>query len=60
MLMKIADNFDEEVDVAVASLLSLLEPFMVVVLGGIVLVIVLALFLPLVSMIESVSGTTKK
>jgi len=56
MLMKIADNYDEEVDVAVASLLSLLEPFMVVVLGGIVLLIVLALFLPLVSMIESVSG----
>ncbi len=60
MLMKIADNYDEEVDVAVASLLSLLEPFMVVVLGGIVLLIVLALFLPLVSMIESVSNTTKK
>ena len=60
MLMKIADNYDEEVDVAVASLLSLLEPFMVVVLGGIVLMIVLALFLPLVSMIESVSNTSKK
>jgi len=58
--MKIADNYDEEVDVAVASLLSLLEPFMVVVLGGIVLLIVLALFLPLVSMIESVSNTSKK
>ena len=56
MLMKIADNYDEEVDVAVASLLSLLEPFMVVILGGIVGTIVLALFLPLVSMIESVSG----
>jgi type IV pilus assembly protein PilC len=56
MLMKIADNYDEEVDVAVASLLSLLEPFMVVVLGGIVGTIVLALFLPLVAMIESVSG----
>ena len=56
MLMKIADNYEEEVDVAVASLLSLLEPFMVVILGGIVLIIVLALFLPLVSMIESVSG----
>ncbi len=55
MLMKIADNYDEEVDVAVASLLSLLEPFMVVILGGIVGTIVLALFLPLVSMIESVS-----
>jgi len=58
MLMKIADNFDEEVDVAVASLLSLLEPLLVVVLGGIVGTIVLALFLPLVKMIESVSGTS--
>ena len=56
MLMKIADNYDEEVDVAVQSLLSLLEPAMVVILGGIVGTIVLALFLPLVSMIESVSG----
>ena len=56
MLMKIADNYDEEVDVAVQSMLSLLEPLMVVVLGGIVGTIVLALFLPLVSMIESVSG----
>ncbi|MSR17991.1 MAG: type II secretion system F family protein [Phycisphaerales bacterium] len=55
MLMKIADNYDEEVDVAVGSLLSLLEPFMVVILGGIVGTIVLALFLPLVAMIESVS-----
>jgi type IV pilus assembly protein PilC len=55
MLMKIADNYDEEVDVAVASLLSLLEPFMVVILGGIVGTIVMALFMPLVSMIESVS-----
>ncbi len=55
MLMKIADNYDEEVDVAVQSLLSLLEPLMVVVLGSIVGTIVLALFLPLVKMIESVS-----
>lgn len=56
MLMKIADNYDEEVDVAVQALLSLLEPMLVVVLGGIVGTIVLALFLPLVKMIESVSG----
>jgi type IV pilus assembly protein PilC len=60
MLMKVADNYDEEVDVAVASLLSLLEPFMVVILGGIVGTIVLALFLPLVSMIESVSNSAQK
>lgn len=56
MLMKIADNYDEEVDVAVQALLSLLEPLMVVVLGGIVGTIVLALFMPLVAMIEGVSS----
>lgn len=56
MLMKIADNYDEEVDVAVASLVSLLEPLMVVMLGGIVGTIVVAMFLPLVAMIESLQG----
>ena len=56
MLMKIADNYDEEVDVAVASLVSLLQPLMVVVLGLIVGTIVVAMFLPLVAMIESLQG----
>ena len=54
MLLKIADNYDEEVDVAVAGLVSLLEPVMVVVLGGIVGMIVIALFLPLVKLMQSV------
>ena len=53
MLLKIADNYDEEVDVAVAGLVSLLEPIMVVVLGGIVGFIVVALFLPLVKLMNS-------
>ena len=57
MLMKIADNYDEEVDVKVQSMVRLLEPLLVVFLGGIVGMIVLALFLPLVKMIESVSGS---
>ncbi|MDX9911134.1 MAG: type II secretion system F family protein [Phycisphaerales bacterium] len=56
MLMKIADNYDEEVDVAVAALVSLLEPLMVVVLGGMVGTIVVAMFLPMVAMIESLQG----
>ncbi|MCC7293235.1 MAG: type II secretion system F family protein [Phycisphaerales bacterium] len=56
MLIKVADNYDEEVETAVASLISLLEPVMVVILGGIVGFIVVALFLPLVKLIESVSG----
>lgn len=55
MLLKVADNFDEEVDVMVASLVSLLEPIMVVVLGGIVGFIVLALFLPLVKLITELT-----
>ena len=38
-------------------MLSLMEPLLVVVLGGIIGTIVLALFLPLVKMIESVSST---
>jgi type IV pilus assembly protein PilC len=56
MLMKIADNYDEEVDVLIGSLVSLLEPLMVVTLGSIVGTIVVALFLPLVKLIQSVSG----
>jgi len=56
MLMKIADNYDEEVDVLIGSLVSLLEPIMVVSLGGIVGTIVVALFLPLVKLIQSVTG----
>ncbi|QDU33927.1 Type II secretion system protein F [Poriferisphaera corsica] len=54
MLLKIADNYDEEVDVAVASLVSLLEPIMVVLLGGIVGFIVLALFLPMIKLMQAV------
>lgn len=56
MLMKVADNYDEEVDVAVKAALSLLEPIMVVAIGGMVGVIVIAMFLPMVAMIESLNG----
>ena len=56
MLMKIADNYDEEVDVAVGALVSLLQPLMVIVLGGIIGTIIIAMFLPLVEMINSLNG----
>jgi len=55
MLMKVADNYDEEVEVLVAGLVSLLEPVMVVCLGVIVGFIVVALFMPLVTLINQVS-----
>ena len=51
MLEKIANNYDEETDVLVGSLMSLLEPIMVVLLGLIVGTIVIAMFLPMVRMI---------
>ncbi|MFQ5591511.1 MAG: type II secretion system F family protein [Phycisphaerae bacterium] len=54
MLTKIADNYEEEVDVAVTGLVALLEPVMVICLGGMVGFIVLALFMPLVSLMQSV------
>ena len=60
MLMKIADNYDSDVDVLVGSLISILEPVMVVVLGLIVGFIVVALFSPMIALIQSVSGPQKK
>jgi type IV pilus assembly protein PilC len=56
MLLKIADNYDNDVDVLVGSLISILEPVMVVVLGVIVGFIVVALFMPMVSLIEGMSN----
>ncbi len=54
MLMKIADNYDEEVDNAVAAMTSLLEPIMIVFLAVIVGSIVIALFLPLIDLMNKV------
>ncbi|HTY87238.1 MAG TPA: type II secretion system F family protein [Candidatus Acidoferrum sp.] len=56
MLLKISDNYDEEVDNAVASMTSLLEPIMIVFLAVVVGSIVIAMFLPLIAMITSLSG----
>jgi type IV pilus assembly protein PilC len=54
MLMKIADNYEEEVDNAVAAMTSLLEPIMIVILAVIVGSIVIAMFLPLIKLMETV------
>jgi type IV pilus assembly protein PilC len=54
MLIKVADTYDEEVDHLVGSLTSALEPVMIVFLGGSIGFIVVALFLPLVKLIQTV------
>jgi type IV pilus assembly protein PilC len=51
MLLKIADVYDDEVDSAVAGLTSMLEPVMIVFLAVVVGTIVIALFMPLISII---------
>jgi type IV pilus assembly protein PilC len=56
MLMKIADNYDEEVDNAVAAMTSLLEPIMIVFLAVIVGSIVIAMFLPLIKLMDGLGG----
>ncbi|MBY0513067.1 MAG: type II secretion system F family protein [Gemmataceae bacterium] len=55
MLYKVADFYDEQVDVLVKSLISLLEPIMIVFLGFVIGAIVISLFLPLIKLLEGLS-----
>jgi type IV pilus assembly protein PilC len=54
MLMKIADTYDEEVDIAVSGLTTLLEPILIVFMGAIVGFIVISLFLPLIKLASQI------
>ncbi len=56
MCVKIADFYDEEVDVAVAALTSMLEPLMMVVIGGIVGAMVIAMYLPIFTIAGSIQS----
>lgn len=57
MLMKVADNYDDQVDNAVTSMTSLMEPIMIVFLAVIVGSIVVALFLPILNAETMPTGT---
>jgi type IV pilus assembly protein PilC len=56
MLVRVADAYDEEVDRLVASLVSLLEPILVIMLGVICGFIVISLFMPMITMMESMQS----
>lgn len=56
MLTKIADFYDDEVEVAVDGITSLIEPMIIVVLGGVVGGLVVALYLPIFSMASAMTG----
>lgn len=56
MLMKVADIYDAEVEAAVEAMLRLLEPALIIVLGGIIGFMVIALYLPIFSLADAMSG----
>ncbi|CAA6692904.1 MULTISPECIES: type II secretion system F family protein [unclassified Lentimonas] len=56
MLNRVADNYDEDVDNAVAGITSIIEPIMIVFLAVVVGFIVIALFLPIVEIIKQLTG----
>lgn len=56
MFDKIADFYEDEVDRAVETLTSLIEPALIIFLGGIVLVVLLAIYLPIFKMAGAISG----
>lgn len=56
MLVQIADNFEEDVDVAITGLTSLLEPMLIVFMGLVVGFIVVSMFMPLFSLAKLIEG----
>jgi len=54
MLSKIADFYEEEVDTAISGLMKLLEPVMIVILGGIIGTIVTAMYLPMYAILQKI------
>ncbi len=57
MLIKVANNYDNDIDSLVAGMMSLLEPALIIGMGGAVGFIVIALFLPLISIVSNLSGS---
>ena len=57
MLNRIADNYDEEVDNAVSAVTSIIEPIMIVMMAVVVGTIVIALFMPLISIIQNLTNS---
>ncbi len=55
MLYKVADTYDDEVAVLTESLMSLMEPLLIITLGVMVGFIVIALFMPLISLIQKLT-----
>ena len=60
MLLKVADTYDEDVDAMVSGMMSIIEPVLIVFMGGAVAFIVIALFLPLIKLMTSIGQQNSK
>jgi len=58
MMIKVANTYDDDVDTAVDGLTALLEPLLIVFLAVIVGFIVIAMFLPMLSLLKTIGGGT--
>ena len=56
MLLKVSDAYDNQIETTVSGLTSILEPFLILIMGGVVLFIVLAVLLPIFEMNQMVVG----
>ena len=57
MLTKVADIYDAEVEAAVEAVLSLMEPAIILILGGVIGFIVVALYMPIFTLGDALTGT---
>lgn len=58
MLVKIAEFYEEDVDQAIQSLSSLIEPIMIVALGGLIGIVIIAIYLPILTVTNKINGAS--
>ena len=54
ILFKLSDYYDDEIDATIRALASLIEPIMIVIIGGVVGLIVISLYLPIFNLVNVV------
>ena len=55
MLIRTSGFFDDEVEAAIARMTTMIEPMMIIILAGVIAVILLSIFLPMLSIMNNVA-----
>jgi type II secretory pathway component PulF len=56
MLKKVADTYEEQVETSISRLMALLEPLLILLMVGVVLVIIMSVLVPLLSLTNAIGG----